>query len=71
MSKRPIRHSRADVRAQWKLLEEIGAEPVSVKYHADGTFRIMTKKHAEITKPPPSPEVTENEWDEVLTSGTS
>ena len=45
MAKKPITHSRADVRAMWKLLRDIGADPVSVKYHPDGTFRIMTRKH--------------------------
>ena len=50
MPRQKISFARADVRAMWALLVSIGEEPVSVKFHKDGTFRIMTKKHAEITK---------------------
>ena len=50
MPRRKITFARTDVQAMWTLLVSIGEEPVSVKLHKDGTFRIMTKKHAEITK---------------------
>lgn len=66
MPRRKITHNRTDVRAMWELMEKMGQEPVSVKYHPDGTFRIMTRKHAEITGPHLSTSVG-NPWDEVLT----
>lgn len=67
MPRKKLTHNRADVLAQWKLLQSIGEEPVSVKYHPDGTFRIMTRKHAEIReKTLGSTEA--NSWDEVLTN---
>lgn len=70
MPRKKIAHSRTDVRAMWDLMQKMGLEPVSVKYHPDGTFRIMTAKHAEINKPPhalvgPSGG-GKNPWDEVL-----
>lgn len=65
MPRKKITCNRADVKAQWQVLVDIGAEPVSVKYHPDGTFRIMTKKHAEITGKAVN-DNTQNEWDEVL-----
>lgn len=46
-------------------MEDLGLEPVSVKLHPDGTFRIMTSKHAKITAGARSTE-TINEWDEVF-----
>jgi hypothetical protein len=52
MPRRKLTHSKADFRAQWEVMEKMGLNPVSVKYHPDGTFRIMTAKHAEINKPP-------------------
>ena len=67
MPRKKLTHSRADVKAQWKLLEDLGQEPVSVKYHPDGTFRIMTSKHALITNGSKA-EITPNEWDVVLTN---
>ncbi len=53
------------MRALWQLMEKMGKEPVSVKFHPDGTFRIMTKKHAEITKGAAA-DAAPNPWDEVL-----
>jgi hypothetical protein len=47
MPRKKIAHSRTDVRAMWDLMQKMGLEPVSVKYHPDGTFRIMTKKAVE------------------------
>ena len=70
MPRKKIAHSRTDFRAMWDLMQKMGLEPVSVKFHADGTFRIMTAKHAEINKPPPSLNGPagggENPWDSVL-----
>lgn len=75
MPRKKITHSRADVRAQWELMEKMGLEPVSVKFHPDGTFRIMTKKHAEITKSnnSPMPVTGDADWWEkkVLDNGPS
>lgn len=68
MPKKAATHSRADVRAMWKLMKDMGEEPVSVKYHPDGTFRIMTKKHAEIREKALGT-LEANSWDEVLTHG--
>ncbi len=69
MPRKKIAHSRTDVRAMWELMEKMGLEPVSVKFHADGTFRIMTKKHAEITNPANSETSEGSYWDKVLSNG--
>lgn len=66
MPRKKITINRSDIRAAWELMEKMGLEPVSVKFHADGTFRIMTKKHAEITKPDNTTVAGPNPWDEVL-----
>ncbi len=63
MPRKKISHNRTDVRAQWELMEKMGLEPVSVKFHPDGTFRIMTRKHAEINKPDNTPVATTGEAD--------
>ena len=66
----PVFAPPLSVRAMWDLMQKMGLEPVSVKYHPDGTFRIMTAKHAEINKPPHGPSGSagsvENPWDSVL-----
>lgn len=64
MPRKKIAFNRTDVRAMWELMERMGQEPVSVKFHADGTFRIMTAKHAEINKPKGTP-VKGNFWDKL------
>lgn len=70
MPRKKIAHSRTDVRAMWDLMQKMELEPVSVKFHADGTFRIMTAKHAEINKPPRGQSGSAgdgaNPWDSVL-----
>ena len=47
MARPKLTYNRADIRAMWELMERMGQEPVSVKLHPDGTFRIMTRKHTE------------------------
>lgn len=71
MPRKKIAFSRTDVRAMWELMEKMGLEPVSVKFHADGTFRIMTKKHAEITKPSDVVTPKGSYWDKVLSDGSA
>jgi len=62
MPRRKVTHSRTDVRAQWKLLVDMGAEPVSITFFPDGSFEITTAKGARIEAAEPE----YNEWDEVL-----
>jgi hypothetical protein len=45
MARRPCTHNRADVRAQIKVLESMGKVVTAIKYHPDGTFRLMTSEH--------------------------
>lgn len=71
MPRKKIAFSRTDVRAMWELMEKMGLEPVSVKFHADGTFRIMTKKHAEIAKPSDAETPKGSYWDKVLSDGST
>lgn len=65
MPRPKLTYSRADVRALWEMMEKMGQEPVSVKFHPDGTFRIMTRKHVE-TKYGPAAKITSNPWDQVF-----
>jgi len=69
--RKKIAVSRTDFRAMWDLMEKMGLEPVSVKFHADGTFRIMTKKHAEIAKPSSAEPPMGSYWDKVLSNGSA
>lgn len=42
MPRKKLTHSRADIKAQIVLLESIGKKVVQVKYHDDGSFRLVT-----------------------------
>lgn len=42
MARKRATHSRADIKAQIALLESIGKKVVQVKFHPDGTFRLIT-----------------------------
>lgn len=66
MPRRAITFNRSDVRAAWQLMEKMGIEPVSVKFDADGTFRIMTRKHVEITEADKTPSSSPSFWDKAL-----
>lgn len=63
MPRKPPSFSRSDVRAMWELLKKLGEEPCAIKYHGDGTFRIVTRKY--FTKNPDQPFVA-SDWDEVF-----
>ena len=65
MPRPKLTHRRADIRAMWELMEKMGQEPVAVKLHPDGTFRIMTRKHVE-AKHGPAGQATANPWDQEL-----
>lgn len=71
MPRKKITHSRSDVRAQLELMEKMGLEPVSVKFHPDGTFRIMTKKYAQITQADTKGISGASYWDKVLGDGST
>jgi len=47
MPRKKLTHASADVRAQWAVMEKMGLDPQYVKYHRDGSFRIMTRKAVE------------------------
>lgn len=70
MARKKITHDRSDVRAQWKLLKDLGEEPVAVKYHPDGTFRIMLARYAEITRPQQAGASSASYWDKVMSDGS-
>ncbi|WP_442548104.1 hypothetical protein [Bradyrhizobium ottawaense] len=42
MARRPFKPRPAEVRAQILVLESLGKKVTAVKYHPDGTFRLMT-----------------------------
>lgn len=69
MPRSKLTYNRADIRALWELMEKMGQEPVSVKVHGDGTFRIMTRKHVEITHANNTVS-TGNPWDQGLPNGS-
>src|SRR3546814_12286111 len=52
MARSKLTHNRADIRAMWELTEKMGQEPVAVKLHPAGTFRIMTLRHTEAKSGP-------------------
>ena len=49
MPRKPLTHNRNDVKQAIKLLEAMGKTVTAVKFHPDGTFRIMTSQH--VSKP--------------------
>lgn len=65
MARSKLTHNRADIRAMWELMEKMGQEPVAVKLHPDGTFRIMTRRHTE-AKYGTTAHPTGNPWDQVF-----
>lgn len=64
MARQKLTFRRADVNACWLMMEKMGLEPVAVKFHPDGTFRIMTRKHVEAKYGPAAP-VTSNSLDQA------
>ncbi|WP_439395197.1 hypothetical protein ACRQ5Q_39475 [Bradyrhizobium sp. PMVTL-01] len=42
MARKPYNHRPAEVKAQIMALEALGKKVTAVKYHPDGTFRLMT-----------------------------
>jgi hypothetical protein len=42
MARKPCNPRPADVRAHIRALEALGKKVTAVKYHPDGTFRLMT-----------------------------
>lgn len=58
---------RADIQALWTMMEKMGQEPVAVKHHPDGTFRIITRKHVE-AKYGPAAQLTGNPWDQAASA---
>ena len=65
MARRKPTHNRADVLQAIKVLESLGKTVTSVKYHADGTFRVMTSEH--VSKANQPGEAKPNSWDPILT----
>ena len=61
MPKKPCTHNRSDVKRAIELLESLGKTVTAVKYHPDGTFRVMTSDHASKID-----HAKGNPWDQVL-----
>lgn len=66
MPRKKLTYSRADVRAQVALLESLGKKVTAVKYHPDGTFRVMTSEHVSSHATSTSAATSPSAWDEVL-----
>ena len=49
----------------WKLLEDLGQQPVSIRFYPDGAFHILTAEHVRIARDD-APDDEPNPWDEVL-----
>jgi hypothetical protein len=64
MPRKPHTHNRADVKQAIELMEKMGKIVTAVKYHPDGTFRVMTSDHVSKGSAPAEPEP--NPWDAVL-----
>jgi hypothetical protein len=45
MPRKTITPNRSDVRAHIAVLEDMGKKVTAVKYHSDGTFRLITSDH--------------------------
>jgi hypothetical protein len=61
MARRPCTHNRSDVKRAVEMMEALGKTVTAVKYHPDGTFRVMTSDH--VSK---SDHAKGNPWDAVL-----
>jgi hypothetical protein len=51
MPRRPCTHNRSDVRRAIELMESLGKIVTAVKYHPDGSFRVITSDHVSKTDP--------------------
>jgi hypothetical protein len=63
MARKPCTHNRSDVKRAIELMEALGKTVTAVKYHPDGTFRVMTSDH--VSKRDPTNGKT-SYWDKAL-----
>lgn len=47
----------------WKLMKSLGEDPVAIKVHPDGSFRVLTAKCLAASG---NAAINPNEWDVVL-----
>lgn len=62
MPRKPSNLNRADVKQAIALMEALGKTVTAVKFHPDGTFRVMTKDHVSVPAAADEP----NPWDKVF-----
>jgi hypothetical protein len=62
VARKPCTHNRADVRAQIKLLESMGKVVTVIKFHPDGTFRLMTSEHVSKSSTDSDPAASLDTW---------
>ena len=62
MPRKPCTHNRKDVKQAIQLMEDMGKTVTAVKYHPDGTFRVMTSEHTSKLASDLSPEASLDAW---------
>jgi hypothetical protein len=62
MPRKPITHNRNDVKQAIKLLEAMGKTVTAVKFHPDGTFRVMTSEHVSKSSNDVTPAASLDAW---------
>jgi hypothetical protein len=62
MPRKPLTHNRNDVKQAIKLLEAMGKTVTAVKFHPDGTFRVMTSEHVSKSSSDVSPAASLDSW---------
>lgn len=62
MPRKPCTHQRRDVKQAIQLMEAMGKTVTAVKYHPDGTFRVMTSEHVSKLASDLSPGASLDAW---------
>ena len=62
MPRKPLTYNRNDVKQAIKLVEEAGKTVTAVKFHPDGTFRVMTSEHVSKSSSDSDPAASLDAW---------
>jgi hypothetical protein len=62
MPRKPLTHNRNDVKRAIKLMEDMGKTVTAVKYHPDGTFRVITSEHVSKSSTDTDPAASLDAW---------
>ena len=73
MPRRKPAHSQTDLQAGWKLMTKMGKEPNAIRFHIDGSLRLLCIDPAALTvmTDVAASGEAENYWNKVLNDGSA